>query len=147
MSRAVARLKHYTMEDDKYLIPKMFDRWKMLIKLRKLVKHWLHFIANRQKPIKADLSVFFNRWKYKFGEKQVALSHMTREELQARCVKAAEKANHLARILNADNNCVGHLLVQRDELLDNYKRSQRLALSLGKENMDHALMKSWSRGV
>jgi len=41
MAKTIARIKHYTMEDDKYLIPKMFDRWRMYIKVRKLVKHWM----------------------------------------------------------------------------------------------------------
>lgn len=41
MMRVIARLKHYKQGDDLYLKPKMFDRWKMLVKLRKLLRHWL----------------------------------------------------------------------------------------------------------
>ena len=38
MSRAIARIKHNSVKDDKYLKPKMFDRWKMWVKIRKLVR-------------------------------------------------------------------------------------------------------------
>jgi hypothetical protein len=31
MSRVIGRWKHYTYEDDKYLVPKMFDRWRQWI--------------------------------------------------------------------------------------------------------------------
>lgn len=41
MSRAVARIKHNSVKDDKYLKPKMFDRWKMWVKIRKLVRYIL----------------------------------------------------------------------------------------------------------
>ena len=41
MSRAIARIKHNSVKDDKYLKPKMFDRWKMWVKIRKLVRYIL----------------------------------------------------------------------------------------------------------
>lgn len=41
IARAVARMKAYHTEDDAYLLPKMFDRWRTFIKIRKLVKHWM----------------------------------------------------------------------------------------------------------
>ena len=47
MARAVARMKHYQEEDDLYLVPKMFDRWRFFVKMRKLTKHWLNYIENR----------------------------------------------------------------------------------------------------
>ena len=47
LARSVARMKHYTEDNDLYLKPKMFDRWKMFVKMRKLVRHWLQYIENR----------------------------------------------------------------------------------------------------
>ena len=41
MSRAIARINHNSVKDDKYLKPKMFDRWKMWVKIRKLVRYIL----------------------------------------------------------------------------------------------------------
>lgn len=42
----------------------MFDRWRFYVKMRKLVRYLLRNIENKLKPIKADLSIAFNRWKY-----------------------------------------------------------------------------------
>jgi hypothetical protein len=47
MLRAVARIKHNTLKDDKYLKPKMFDRWKMWVKIRKLVRYILQNTENK----------------------------------------------------------------------------------------------------
>jgi len=46
LARSVARWKHCNGTDD-YLKPKMFDRWRKWIKMRKIVRHWLDFLTNR----------------------------------------------------------------------------------------------------
>lgn len=50
--------------------PKMFDRWRRWVKFRKIVRHWLAFLTNRQQLGKADLSYCFNKWKHYFADKQ-----------------------------------------------------------------------------
>ena len=55
LAKAVGRWKHYTYEDDKYVIPKMFERWRQWIAMRKIVKHWLSYIGNKQHHVRADL--------------------------------------------------------------------------------------------
>lgn len=62
MSKTIARLRH--VAGDSYLKPKMFDRWKMYIQLRKLMRYILRNVENKLHPVRADLSVAFNRWKY-----------------------------------------------------------------------------------
>ena len=47
IAKAIGRWRHYTYDGDKYLIPKMFERWRQWIALRKIVKHWLDFIGNK----------------------------------------------------------------------------------------------------
>ena len=69
LARSVARWKHWNGTDD-YLKPKMFDRWRQYIKMRKIVRHWLDFLTNRQQHEKADLSYCFNKWKHHFSDKQ-----------------------------------------------------------------------------
>lgn len=56
-------MRHFTKVGDAYLLPKMFDRWRMFVKIRKLVGYLLRNLENKLKPVKADLSVAFNRWK------------------------------------------------------------------------------------
>ena len=69
LARSVARWKHWNGTDD-YLKPKMFDRWRQYIQMRKIVRHWLDFLTNRQQHEKADLSYCFNKWKHHFSDKQ-----------------------------------------------------------------------------
>lgn len=47
LARAVGRWKCMNGSDN-YLKPKMFDRWRRFVAFRKIVKHWLDFIGNRQ---------------------------------------------------------------------------------------------------
>jgi hypothetical protein len=56
-------LRHHTKVDDAYLLPKMFDRWRMFVKIRRLVGYLLKNLENKLKPVRADLSVAFNRWR------------------------------------------------------------------------------------
>ena len=72
LAKSVARWKHWNGTDD-YLKPKMFDRWRQYVKMRKIVKHWLDFLTNRQQHQKADLSYAFNKWKHHFSDKEDAL--------------------------------------------------------------------------
>jgi hypothetical protein len=62
-------MKHYTEEDDLYLKPKMFDRWKLYVSMRKLIRYHLTNMSNKLKPIKSDLSIAFNRWKLSISER------------------------------------------------------------------------------
>lgn len=50
---------------DLYLKPKMFDRWRMYIKIKKLVRYHLRIIENKLAPVRADLQIAFARWKAK----------------------------------------------------------------------------------
>lgn len=63
LARSISRMKHYTQQDDLYLKPKMFDRWKYFVKMRKLMRYILRNVENKLQPVKADLSIAFNRWK------------------------------------------------------------------------------------
>lgn len=67
LQRTISRIKHYTQHDDLYLKPKMFDRWKLYVKMRKLMRYILRNVENRLQPVRADLSIAFNRWKYSTG--------------------------------------------------------------------------------
>ena len=46
LAKSVGRWKCWNGTDD-YLKPKVFDRWKRFVAFRRIVKHWLDFMANR----------------------------------------------------------------------------------------------------
>jgi hypothetical protein len=67
MLKVIRRMQHYNQES--YTKPKMFDRWRQFVHLRKLFKYWLKFIGNRGEYIKCDIALAFDRWK-KYGTVQ-----------------------------------------------------------------------------
>jgi len=108
MARSVARWKHWNGTDD-YLKPKMFDRWRRFVKFRKIVKHWLDFIANRNQHRKADLSYAFLKWKHFFADKTIHMQKKTRSQLMHRGVLAAKRLEVLADATQQDEDLVNHI--------------------------------------
>lgn len=103
--------------------------------MRRIVKHWLSFMENRQKHQKADLSYAFNKWKHFFADKQWALQKRTRKQLLKRAVNAAKRLEVLADSTQQDEDLINHLSDQNDELFSNYKKGQKLSFVLGKNNL------------
>jgi len=87
LSRSVARIKHYTEKDDIYLKPKMFDRWRFYVKMRKLVRYLLRSMENKLTPVKSDLEVAFRRWKARHENSDKILNGLEKAQLIVRsCV-------------------------------------------------------------
>jgi hypothetical protein len=63
LSRSVARMRHFTKDQDQYLKPKMFDRWRKFVQIRKLIRYLLNNIENSLHVKRADLHQAFRRWK------------------------------------------------------------------------------------
>ena len=74
-----------------YLKPKMFDRWRFFVKMRKLTKHWLNYIENRLTPVKADMARAFDIWKYNLGRKNKTLHQGLDIDYLRRRAVAADK--------------------------------------------------------
>jgi len=145
LARAVARMKHYTTDDDLYLKPKMFDRWRMYVKMRKLVRHWMNYISNRQSHHRADLAVAFDRWKYYYPGVHAKYQRHTRDQLLKRAVAAGQKLYALADSTGENEDLLNHLGLQRDDLQEHYIKSQKLAIALGRDNINKSARKAFSR--
>ena len=102
--------------------------------MRKIIKHWLDFIGNKQHHVRADLQHAFNRWKFQGADEQNELQKRSLEQLKKRAVMAAKRLEALAQNTQQDEDMVNHLSDQNDELFNNYKKSQRLALALWRDN-------------
>lgn len=57
MGKAKKRLEHYN--EDSYPLPKAFDRWRKYVALKKTMRYYLQFAANRSEYLKADLASAF----------------------------------------------------------------------------------------
>ena len=62
-----------------------------------------------------------------------------------RAVRAAKRLEQLADGTQADEDMINHLSDQNEELFNNYRKSQRLALALGRDNHRFGLMKGYAR--
>ena len=64
MLKAVRRMQHYNEEG--YVKPKCFDRWRLYVHLRKLFKYWLNYANHRGEFLKSDLYWAFSKWRHFF---------------------------------------------------------------------------------
>ena len=76
-------MKHFNEEG--YVKPKMFDRWRMYVQMRRLVKYLLLSTENKLLPVKSDLTIAFYKWKTKFTASNKALNGLDRQILIDRC--------------------------------------------------------------
>lgn len=108
LGSSIGRWKCWNGTDD-YLKPKMFDRWRKFVHYRRIVKHWLDFMTNRQQHVKADMSHCFNKWKFFFTDKENLLQKQTRAQLLTRAVKAAKSLENLAENTTQDEDMINHI--------------------------------------
>ena len=129
----------------------MFDRWKLFVKMRKLMRYILRNVENRLQPVRADLSIAFNRWKFATGSmakleqnKHQSLNGIDRGRLVVRCSNNTRRLNDLNQLVEQGDTFLGHMGMQRDELVENYIKSQRLAIALARDNLENGMRKSLS---
>ena len=76
----------------------------------------------------------FNKWKYMASDEQLELQKKPLAQLQRRAVMAAKRLEALAENAQNDEDMINHLGDQNDELFNNYKKSQHLALAMWRDN-------------
>lgn len=123
LARSIARWKAYKGANSAYLKPKMFDRWVAFVKFRKLMRYILNNLQNKLQPVKADLSISFNRWKYMTGKSHAALNGLDKSALVSKCADNYRKVNQLEERTNDTEEYLGHMGMQRNELVENYMKS------------------------
>ena len=96
LNKSICRMHHYTSA--KYLKPKVFDRWRLFVKMRKLLRYLLLNLENKLKPGYADLSIAFNRWKY---DNEHELCRKDRRTLILTCDKNNRIKNELNQVESA----------------------------------------------
>jgi hypothetical protein len=80
-------------------------------------------MENRLQPVKADLSIAFNRWKYNTGNSHKRLNGKDKKELVAKCADNHRNLDRLEDRTADTEEYLGHMGMQRDELVDNYMKS------------------------
>ena len=79
----------------------MFDRWRTFVKMRKLVGYLLNNMENRLKPVNADMSICFLRWKQKCFNRDYMRN---RAHLVGKSTFMHERAQHLLDVAEQAND-------------------------------------------
>ena len=61
MLKGLRRMQHYN--EELYVMPKAFDRWRQYVHMKKLFRYWLNYTNQRTQYIKSDMAAAFNKWK------------------------------------------------------------------------------------
>mmetsp|Transcript_28123 Transcript_28123/g.42537 ORF Transcript_28123/g.42537 Transcript_28123/m.42537 type:complete len:236 (+) Transcript_28123:317-1024(+) len=133
MKKVAMRWKLLGSSDGK-LMMKAFDHLKMIIELRKIMRHWLIFSNNRVEYVKADMQEAFSRWRSGDVHRAMDLDMQPREYLVRKALKNSTELVKLAENEGESLTVRKILTTQRDGLLEHFARAQKLALALCKDN-------------
>jgi len=137
------RLEHNTQE--LRVKPLAFDRWQRWVQLRKLMRHHLTQVHNRSEYLKADMASAFAQWKAYDRKQQTIFAAIPRKHLEVRVIANCERIDVLADHIGDKEAELGHLEIQREELMDNFIKGQKLALALWVAHRRTAQAKAFSR--
>ena len=121
-------IKRWKLPKDKRVLIKCFDHWLMWLKMRKLMKHKLRFCNNMLNPSKCDLQAAFHKWQCSDEKLEKHLKQFNRADLKDMAIKQSQQLDQLAEIEGENAAAINYLNMQRDELLEKYIKSQRLAI-------------------
>ena len=136
-------MEHYN--EEKFPLPKYFDRWRKWVAFKKLMRYHLNFAANRGEYLKADLASAFTTWKCHDEKLQKEYAAISKSKLEQRVIKNCEEIDGLAEVIGEKEAELGHLDIQREELMENYIKGQKLALALWIANRRKGMHKAFSR--
>ena len=128
MLKVIRRFQHFNSL--LYTKPKMFDRWREYVHARKLFKYWLRFVEKRSEPIKADLHIAFDKWKRMHPSQKQNLTLRPKAHLNEIAMANNKILDKLAEDIEKKEVILEHMSSQREALLDNYIKAQKLALVL-----------------
>lgn len=102
-------------------------------------------MENNTSNVKADLQRAFKKWKN--GPEILAseLSKLNYNVLADLGLKASKQVAECGDTMAENQSIQNHLLIQRDEFLNYYVKSQILAMALIKDRSRYTEMQSWSR--
>ena len=94
MLKGVRRIQHYNQQ--LYVKPKAFDRWRMFVQMRKLYKYYLNMAAKRSEFIKSDLHHAFDKWRNYYPTNYEKLAKLKKWQLDRRIMRNGNKLDSLA---------------------------------------------------
>lgn len=106
------------------------------MQLRRVVRRILVSMGNKLAPKLADLSIAFNRWR---KHRIHILSGFDRHQLAAKAGNQSRQMENIGQMVISAEEFQRQMEIQRDELIGNYMKSTRLAISLAKSNKERGM--------
>lgn len=131
MAKVVKRLK-IPVQDR--VVCRCFDHWAMWLKVRKLMRHYLRFCNLNVQEFRCDIRRAFDKWKRADRVRMQGLMSQPLAQIMAIQTRQANALNKLAEQEANGGLMLRHLSGQRDELITNFIRSQKLANALLRDN-------------
>ena len=132
-------------DTQKKWLPYIMDRWKQYVRMRKMIRHQFRFCENQVHNVKSDLQAAFKKWKSGPEVLGHELSKLPTETLVDLAVRSTQQVAKCSDQLAENQQISNHLMIQRDEFLNYYIKSQVLAMALVKDRSRFVQMQSWSR--
>ena len=138
MQRAVVSL--FFKKSDFNIMPKAMNQWKRWVQQRKLYREWAQFTVN---ALNHPLAWFFRKWKMQEHYDKQRLKSVTKKELVDKIISdELAIGSAQSKLQNMDEN-IENLSIQRDNLLQHFISGQKLAISLGKNNLNKSVYRAF----
>ena len=101
----------YRLDDNKKLLPMVWNRWRGFIAFRKLVKYQFNFCSNSTANDKADMQRAFNKWRR--GPEQLTdeLSKLDFKTLRNLGLKCTDELKECSDNINENHAIKNHLVL------------------------------------
>lgn len=90
------------------------------------------------------MSIAFNRWKFTTVQRNQDLDGVDRGSLVKDLALKEGRLNQLNELETKANSFLTTMGLQREELIENYLKSQRLAIAVGRDNLERGIHKGFS---
>ena len=102
-------------------------------------------MENNTSNVRSDLQRAFKKWRDSPKMLAGELSKLNYNVLVEIAIKASKQVAECGETMAEDQSIQNHLLIQRDEFLNYYVKSQILAMALVKDRSEYTKMQAWSR--
>lgn len=128
-------------------MPKAFDQWKKYVHMKKLFRYWLNYSNRRVQYVKSDMASAFDRWKHYDIKQKETFKKMPKRNLDQKTLVNAEQLEKLAEAVDEREQVLDHMSNQRDALLENYIKGQKIAMCLWRNNVRMMLHRAFTKWV
>ena len=108
MNKGFKRMQVY-LDPKKRLLIKIFDHFRMAVKIRKILRYWVNFSNNRVQWVKADMQEAFRKWAQGDSQRAMDLDRKNYAYLQEKNMKQSQLLINIAEKEHYNDAMIKHL--------------------------------------